>query len=290
MTQELDTTQPQQAEAMPLPNPTNDGLELLEKQVRAMEYAHRLATVMCNTDMVPQAFRGKPDNGAAAIMYGAELGLQPQQALQQVFVVHGQPAVYARTMVALLKSKGYRFETVESGPDAVHVRGSSPRGETEESRWTIDRAKQAGYTSNKKYATDPQAMLYAKAASEVCRRLAPDVLLGIRYAAEDLELEQPIQASAERLDGPKQRPQRGKARAALTQKRTPRQAEKAEPEGTPIEKAIAALDDAQTGDQIDRIYTHAESLGLSDDDMARLAGACQSRAEALGLADGGDAA
>ena len=180
-----------------MPELSDNGLSGLMRQAEAMDAAHKLATVLCNTQMVPQTFRGKPDDGAAAILYGAELGLKPQQALQQVFVIHGQPAIYARTMVALLKGKGYKFETVESSDESVTVRGVAPSGEQESSTWTIDRAKKANYTSNKKYQTDPQAMLYAKAASEVSRRLAPNVLLGIKYAAEDLELE-PVNMSASR--------------------------------------------------------------------------------------------
>lgn len=184
---------------LPATTPSNDGIELLKQQASAMEAAHKLATTLCNTQMVPATFRGKPDDGAAAILYGAELGLKPQQALQQIFVVHGQPAIYARTMVALLKAKGYTFTTVDTSDTSVTVTGTSPRGETETATWTIDRAKKAGYTTNKKYQSDPQAMLYAKAASEVCRKLAPDVLLGIKYTAEDLELE-PIQMTATRQD------------------------------------------------------------------------------------------
>ena len=182
-----------------MPELSDNGLSGLMRQAEAMDAAHKLATVLCNTQMVPQTFRGKPDDGAAAILYGAELGLKPQQALQQVFVIHGQPAIYARTMVALLKGKGYKFETVESSDESVTVRGVAPSGEQESSTWTIDRAKKAGYTSNKRYQTDPQAMLYAKAASEVSRRLAPNVLLGIKYAAEDLELE-PVKMNATRQD------------------------------------------------------------------------------------------
>lgn len=193
------------------PDVTDDGLALLMKQAQALDAAHKIGTALANTQMVPQAFRGKPDDAAAAILYGAELGLQPTQALQQVFVVHGQPAIYARTMVGLLKAKGYRFETVESTDESVTVRGESPRGEVEESTWTIERAKKAGYTSNKKYQSDPQAMLYAKAASEVSRKLAPDVLLGIRYSAEELELE-PVKMTATRKPAPKT------LQAALTSK------------------------------------------------------------------------
>lgn len=201
---------------------TDDGLDLLVKQAKAMDAAYQLATTLCNTQMVPQTFRGKPDDGAAAILYGAELGLKPQQALQQVFVVHGQPAIYARTMVALLKGKGYTFETVETSDTSVTVRGTSPRGEVEEATWTIDRAKKAGYTSNKKYQSDPQAMLYAKASSEVCRKLAPDVLLGIRYTAEDLELE-PVKMQATRTDQPVSGGASG-VKAALEAKKQPQPA------------------------------------------------------------------
>ncbi|NWO15738.1 MAG: hypothetical protein HLX46_02590 [Corynebacterium sp.] len=211
-----------------LPQVSDDGIADLMKQAEAMSAAHKLATVLCNTAMVPATFRGKPDDAAAAILYGAEVGLKPQQALQQVFVVHGQPAIYARTMAALLKAKGYKFSTVESTDESVTVEGVSPRGEHESSTWTIQRAKTAGYTSNKKYQTDPQAMLYAKAISEVARKLAPDVLLGIKYTAEDLELE-PVKATATRMDV--QRGAEG-VRAALAAKK-----EQTEPESSQDDSA-----------------------------------------------------
>ncbi|UCZ88615.1 hypothetical protein [Gordonia sp. WA4-43] len=164
----------------------------LMQHAEAMGAAKKLADAMCSSELVPAIYRGKPANGAAAILYGGELGLNPIQSLQQIFVVHGQPAIYARTMVALVKSHGYAIQTVESTDTSVTVRAGDPRtGETEESTWTYDRARRAGYTSNKKYETDPQAMLYAKAATEVCRKIAPHVLLGIAYSREELELEQP---------------------------------------------------------------------------------------------------
>ncbi|MGV0438889.1 hypothetical protein ACUY2L_06920 [Corynebacterium mastitidis] len=260
-----------------MPDTTDEGLALLVRQAEAMEAAHKLATALCNTAMVPQVFRGKPDDAAAAILYGAELGLKPQQALQQVFVVHGQPAIYARTMAGLLKAKGYVFETVESTDESVTVTGTSPRGETETSTWSIDRAKKAGYTSNKKYASDPQAMLYAKALSEVCRKLAPDVLLGIRYTAEDLELEQrPVKATAKRMDSQGQERGAGAVRGALEAKKQ-QQAE----DRTQLDKALAALAQVEDREHLDRIITHAQSIGMAPEQLTELAEAAAVRAEEL---------
>lgn len=179
--------------------PSSSAIGILNQQVEAMTAAHQLATVLSNTAMVPKTYRGKPDDSAAAILYGAEIGLGPLQSLQQIFVVHGMPAIYARTMVALVKGRGFKVETVESSDERVTVKAESPRGEVEQATWDIARATKAGYTSNAKYKSDPQAMLYSKAASEVCRKIAPDVLLGIAYSAEELELE-PVKATAERVN------------------------------------------------------------------------------------------
>lgn len=172
--------------------PSEDATAVLMQHAQTMQAAHQLAVALCSSELVPAIYRGKPDNGAAAILYGAELGLNPIQSLQQIFVVHGTPAIYARTMVALVKRAGYIVETVAESDQAVTVRATDPRtGVVEESEWTIERATKAGYTKNQKYETDPRAMLWAKAATTVCRRIAPDVLLGIAHTREELELDQP---------------------------------------------------------------------------------------------------
>lgn len=180
---------------------------LPDAEYRAL-LADALAEKLCRTPLVGTVYRGKPADAAVAILYGAELGLNPLQSLQQVFTVHGTPAIYARTMGALLKRRGFRFQTMESTDEQVTVTGTSPIGDVETSTWTIERATRAGYVpqiddrtgkyavnangkliGNEKYITDPQAMLYAKALAEVSRRLAPDVLLGISRTYEDVESE-----------------------------------------------------------------------------------------------------
>ena len=108
-------------------------------------------------------------------------------------------------MVALLQSRGYKVRATAQSDESVTVQGIDLEGDVYESTWTIERAVRAGYVptidertgkyktndrgkliGNEKYLTDPQAMLKAKAQAEVCRDMAPDVLLGISYSSEEL--------------------------------------------------------------------------------------------------------
>ena len=247
-------------DAPQMPTVQAGALDNLQQQVAAMDAASRLAGALCSTAMVPKQYQGKPDDGAAAILYGAELGMNPIQSLQNVMVINGKPGVEARTMVALLKTKGYRVETVESSDTSVTVRGTAPNGHEESSTWTIDRAAQAGYTSNALYKKIPAQMLWAKAATEVCRKIAPDVLLGIAYSTEELRLEGAVKATATRKD----RPSRGSSglRAALEQQpaRDVHDADVDEDEGPAglSEPAFNALGD------IDRAGTRAELKQIMD--------------------------
>ena len=51
----------------------------------------------------------------------------------------------------------------------------------------VARVKAAGLDRNRQYAAHPEAMLYARAAADVCRRIAPDVLAGLSYGVEELQ-------------------------------------------------------------------------------------------------------
>lgn len=167
-------------------NPTGGRLEAWAQAAHA---AAMLGTALSKTSFVPATFRNKPEECAAAILFGDEIGLSPTQAVQSVFVIGGKPGMYARTMVAIVLAAGHSVETVTKTDSKVTVRGRRKGSETWiEETWTTERARRAGYTNNKKYETDPQSMLYARAASDICRQVAPDALAGIGYSVEELEL------------------------------------------------------------------------------------------------------
>ena len=183
-------------EAPHTPDPTGGRLVAWAASLKA---AHQIGAALCNTSFVPQTFKGKPEEAAAAILFGDEIGLTPTQSLQSVYVISGRPALYARAMVAIVLAAGHELETVEKSDAKVTVRGRRRGSEnwTVES-WTTARAQKAGYTKNAKYGTDPEAMLYARAASDLCRQIAPDALAGIGYSVEELEIAEPTKVTITR--------------------------------------------------------------------------------------------
>lgn len=154
----------------------------------AMGDAMTLAKGLAGTAFVPSHFQGKPADTAVAIMKGAALGLDPVAALEAIYVINGKPALYARSMVALVLARGHEVWTEEADAATVTVRGRRHgSSHVEESTWDVARVKAAGLDRNRQYAAHPEAMLYARAAANVCRRIAPDVLAGLSYGVEELQ-------------------------------------------------------------------------------------------------------
>lgn len=196
----------------------NSAVDAIDRELEVIQKASEIVPVLIRGRMAPAAYlpdfsprKNAPAQGEeaaiakalAAAVYGANLGFGVSTSLQNVFVVHGMPSIYARTAVSLVQSKGHEVWVEESSAERVVVSGRR-RGSSAvfTSEWDIKRAKKAGFTSNQKYASQPEEMLYAKAAMEVCRRMAADVLNAIPYSSEELELEgpAPIKAQARRMD------------------------------------------------------------------------------------------
>lgn len=179
----------------PTPVVTFVGAASIEATARALVDAHKIGTALCRTAFVPKHFQGKPDDAAAAILYGSTIDMDPVTALQNIYVISGKPALYARTMVAIVLSKGHEVWTEEESDGSVTVAGRRKGSEqVERVTWTTAMAQTAGYLSNANYKSNSRAMLYARASGDVARRIAPDALLGMAHNVEELTLERPVQA------------------------------------------------------------------------------------------------
>ena len=71
--------------------------------VKNMADAMRMAELLADSSMVPASYKGKPGDILVAIQMGAELGLAPLQALQNIASINGRPSVWGDAALALVQ-------------------------------------------------------------------------------------------------------------------------------------------------------------------------------------------
>jgi hypothetical protein len=254
-----------------LPQP-HTGLQQWAEDARQ---AAAVAQSLAPTPFVPNSLRSTsrdPEearrvtvgNITAAILTGQELGLTPMASLRSINIIQGTPAMTALALRGLVQSRGHEVRKVESSDTRCVYEGrrAGLDGPFERSVWTIERARAMGLTGKDNWKRQPEAMLIARASSEVCRLIAADVLLGVPYSAEEIEDEATTAAAeaprrvqrarVQRLPGPPPEPELEQQDPWASQHEEPISAEPDAPQ--PISKGkLTALNAALTGD-----------LGLTD--------------------------
>lgn len=166
---------------------------------RNFDEAMRLADVLADSELVPKDFRGKPANCLIAVQWGAEIGLQPLQALQGIAVVNGRPSLWGDALIALVRNSPlceYVMESMdEHGTAVCQVKR---RGEPEQVRTFGDAdANQAGlFGKQGPWSTNPKRMKQMRARAFALRDVFPDVLKGMQMAEEAMDFTETLQPAA----------------------------------------------------------------------------------------------
>lgn len=153
---------------------------------------------LAESDLVPKDFKGKPANCLIAIQWGAELGLKPLQALQNIAVINGRAGLWGDAVIALVRSSPlceYITETDDGKTATCRVKR---RGEGEEVRtFSVDDAKAAGLSGKQGPWTQyPKRMRQMRARAFALRDVFPDVLKGMPIAEELMDIPQAGAAAA----------------------------------------------------------------------------------------------
>lgn len=153
-----------------------------------------MAATIANTQMVPMAYRGKPDDVIAAILTGREMGLGPMQSLRDIYVVDGKPSLSAMLLLAQLRKGGIQIlESVTTRERAWLRARRADTGEVCEVEWTYEEASKIVSRGKSLVAKDnwqnyPEDMLFARCVGRLARRLGPDLIGSVvPYASEELE-------------------------------------------------------------------------------------------------------
>ena len=133
-------------------------------------------------------FGAKTMEGAFALMArGMSLGIAPVTALCEMHLIDGRAELSADLMAALVLRSGLceEWTYVESSAERCELR-TRRKGASQPTTvvWTTERAKRADLAKRTNFQRYPEAMLRARAISELVRMAYPDVASGVYVYGE----------------------------------------------------------------------------------------------------------
>lgn len=286
MTAQLATMHPQQT-APVLATTRQIGLT-----PQSLEAAIEMANLLAKSNMVPKEYIGNPGNIIVAIQWGAEIGLPPLQAMQNLAVINGRPALWGDAVMALVRGSGLLEDLREEITDQGATCTVKRRGEQPVSRhFSVEDAKRAGlWNKQGPWQQYPKRMLQMRARSWAIRDVFTDVLKGInvREVLEDDEAIPMGQAEVIPADPPTSRTEavkaalagRGKAKVAATQQAPVTAPEPPQEAGPDLAMVLTLIRDAGTMAELHGASEMAGRLTkAADKDAAR--SAYKARKEAM---------
>jgi len=150
----------------------------------AMEYAQ----IIANSTMVPKNYQGKPGDILVAVQMGAELGLKPIQALQNIAVINGKPSVYGDALLALVQAHPSFEDVKEAFDEKTNTAFCSVKRKNQDEytvSFSSEDAKKAGLWGKAgPWSQYPKRMLQMRARSFALRDKFADALSGLIMAEE----------------------------------------------------------------------------------------------------------
>jgi hypothetical protein len=159
----------------------------------------QVAAIMAKSGIVPSAMAGKPEACAVAIMFGLEIGLSPNQAVQNVMIVNGRASIWGDAVKALVMGSG-KCELFDEDPHHIALKQGFGRcrlvrkkefgGGEVEVQFSIEDAKRAKlWTKSGPWTDHPGRMLQVRARGWACRDLFPDTLKGMQMYEEVVDFQ-----------------------------------------------------------------------------------------------------
>lgn len=179
----------QVVEVAPEPMP----VEAMDPAFAKFEVAKRIAHTLAHSTLVPDAYLGRPNDCFVAINMGAELGMEPFQAIQSIAVIDGKPCLYGDGLIGVVraspKCKWIQESVSEDGLSATCITQRDGDPEPISATYTMDNAIQAGINNKPNWKKHPQRMLQMRARAYCLRDAYPDLLKGLGVAEERMDHE-----------------------------------------------------------------------------------------------------
>lgn len=150
-----------------------------------MAYAEAIA----QSNIIPDAYRGRPANVMVAVSFGQSMGLSPAESLYRIAVIKGKPTMSAELIAAQVRKAGHRLriskDEAAQSVTATVVRCDDPDYPISVTR-DIAWAKSMGLAGNDNYRKQPMTMLTWRAITAVAREACPEALFGVAYTPDEM--------------------------------------------------------------------------------------------------------
>jgi hypothetical protein len=164
--------------------------------------------MMAKTDIIPQIYRGKPENCFVAIEMANRMNVSPLMIMQNLYVVQGKPSWSGQAATAMLKNSPElknvsHVYTGEKGKDTwgcfVQAERISSGEVVNGPEVTIGTAKAEGWygKTGSKWQTMPELMLAYRASAWFARVHTPELLMGLQTKEESEDISRPTQVIME---------------------------------------------------------------------------------------------
>ena len=239
--------------------------------------AMQLAEILAQSTIVPKDYQRNPGNILVAIQWGAELGLAPMQAMQNIATINGRPSIWGDAMLALVKNSSEFVSIKEefTGEDAAltAVCTIARKGQPDHTTYfSVEDARKAGLWGKQGPWTQyPRRMLQMRARGYALRDMFPDVLKGMRTAEEvrDMPKEKDM-GDVEQVAEPESKSARDKVIERLNKtKQEPKTETKAQPapasnEPSQAKLLIIKLDSVETAEQLKPLYDECKEFATDE--------------------------
>lgn len=247
-----------------------------------LQEAMQIAGILAESDIVPKDYQRKPGNILVAMQWGAEIGLQPLQAMQNIAVINGRPSIWGDAMLALVRGSGLldfiREEMSEDGQKAT-VTVKRKNEEPVASVFTMEDAKKAGLSGKQGPWTQyPKRMLKLRARSYALRDVFPDVLKGMAIAEEEKDKEIDITPAAPETSTAKTNSGSSSLKARMAKKKDAVESVATEIDLTPYYQRI---DNATSLDELNQIGADIAALNLGEPAKSEIGNVFKAKREEL---------
>lgn len=179
-----------------------ENYELSMFNARGLESLMKLSSQLAASDIIPDTFKKKTANVLIALNMAQRMNADPFAIMQNMYIIYGNPAFSSKFLISCFNSCGrftsikYQFTGTEGTDDWGCTAYTTEKATGEKimgPKVTIGMAKKENWysKSGSKWQTMPQVMMQYRAAAFLIRTTAPEITMGMSFAEELEDMDEP---------------------------------------------------------------------------------------------------